>query len=358
MSLSASAVQGEQLYDPYGYHRYAEGTLGTDKGYTGQFIDEATGLAYDHARYYLRHIGVFLSPDSVQGNAQGMDPYAYVGGNPETKTDPTGEIPCPAQGSCGGDSGGGGAPPPPPPPPPTNPCELSGGNPEYCGGNGNPPPTPPSSPTTSQSGCGKLSIAQCNKGKQSQQQDIQNLKNEQQWLKVAIGGLTFVADLVTLIKDLLKASGVLKVLEVIGDFLSLIGDGLTILSQISTIFHWTEAQTVIDWLSTAANAIGAIYKGIRAALATPWGAIAAGLLVVGFYTLRTTLFGGGLSVLTAPILGALADHVLAGKDNPWKYGALAASSALQSWWSYDQYQIDLLSSESTATYCQSNPANC
>src|SRR5579875_3967108 len=91
MSLSANAVQGEQLYDPYGYHRYAEGTPGTDKGYTGQFIDAATGLAYDHARSYLRHIGVFLSPDSVQGNAQGMDPYAYVGGNPETKTDPTGE---------------------------------------------------------------------------------------------------------------------------------------------------------------------------------------------------------------------------------------------------------------------------
>jgi len=79
MSLSASAVQGEQLYDPYGSHRYAEGTPGTDKGYTGQFIDAATGLAYDHARSYLRHIGVFLSPDHVQGNAQGMDPYSYMG---------------------------------------------------------------------------------------------------------------------------------------------------------------------------------------------------------------------------------------------------------------------------------------
>jgi RHS repeat-associated protein len=112
MSLSASAVQGEQLYDPYGSHRYAEGTLGTDKGYTGQFIDAATGLAYDHARYYLRHIGVFLSPDRVQGNAQGMDPYAYVGGNPETKTDPTGQRivgGCdPQQQNCSGDGGGNG----------------------------------------------------------------------------------------------------------------------------------------------------------------------------------------------------------------------------------------------------------
>jgi RHS repeat-associated protein len=121
MSLSASAVQGEQLYDPYGSHRYAEGTLGTDKGYTGQFIDAATGLAYDHARSYLRHIGVFLSPDSVQGNAQGMDPYAYVGGNPETKTDPTGQVivggGCdPTKSKCGGGGGGhsGGSPNPGP----------------------------------------------------------------------------------------------------------------------------------------------------------------------------------------------------------------------------------------------------
>ena len=35
-------------------------------------------------------MGQFVSADSVQGNWQGMDPYAYVNGNPETWTDPTG----------------------------------------------------------------------------------------------------------------------------------------------------------------------------------------------------------------------------------------------------------------------------
>jgi RHS repeat-associated protein len=154
MSLSASAVQGEQLYGPYGSHRYAEGTLGTDKGYTGRFIDAATGLAYDHARYYLRHIGVFLSPDSVQGNAQGMDPYAYVGGNPETRTDPTGERivdpgpgggdGCPAgeepvSGGCAPDPGSGGG---------------NGGD----GGGSNPQPGPtPTPPPATKSGCGSFS---------------------------------------------------------------------------------------------------------------------------------------------------------------------------------------------------------
>lgn len=33
---------------------------------------------------------MFLSADKVQGNLQGMDPYGYGGGNPETLSDPTG----------------------------------------------------------------------------------------------------------------------------------------------------------------------------------------------------------------------------------------------------------------------------
>jgi len=48
----------------------------TTKGFTGQYADTVAG--------------VFLSADSVQGNVQGMNPYGYVGGNPETRNDPTG----------------------------------------------------------------------------------------------------------------------------------------------------------------------------------------------------------------------------------------------------------------------------
>lgn len=90
MSVSSSAVLGEQVYGPYGNQRYSAGTMGTDKGYTGQFHDNVTGLDYYNARYYDPVVGQFLSPDSVQGNAQGMSPYAYVAENPETATDPTG----------------------------------------------------------------------------------------------------------------------------------------------------------------------------------------------------------------------------------------------------------------------------
>ncbi|HZS77542.1 MAG TPA: RHS repeat-associated core domain-containing protein [Ktedonobacteraceae bacterium] len=87
---NSAAVLGNQVYGPYGNQRYLKGTMGTAKGYTGQYADP-TGLDYYNARYYDPVAGVFLSADSKQGNAQGMNPYAYVAGNPETFTDPTGQ---------------------------------------------------------------------------------------------------------------------------------------------------------------------------------------------------------------------------------------------------------------------------
>jgi RHS repeat-associated protein len=87
-----AAVLGNQTYEPYGKARYQQGNRGTSKGYAGQYNDTLSGLDYYGARYYDPVAGVFLSPDSVQGNAQGMDPYAYVSGNPETYVDPTGHV--------------------------------------------------------------------------------------------------------------------------------------------------------------------------------------------------------------------------------------------------------------------------
>ena len=59
-TFSASAIQGEQNYGPYGNQRYTQGTIGTDKGYTGQFQDAISGLDYYNARYYDPVVGVFL----------------------------------------------------------------------------------------------------------------------------------------------------------------------------------------------------------------------------------------------------------------------------------------------------------
>jgi RHS repeat-associated protein len=82
---------GNQLYGPYGNQLYQSGSLNTNKGYTGQYADPLSGLDYYNARYYDPVVASFLSADTVQGNMQGMDPYTYVGQNPETLNDPTGE---------------------------------------------------------------------------------------------------------------------------------------------------------------------------------------------------------------------------------------------------------------------------
>src|SRR5579863_1873813 len=80
-TVNTAAVLGNQVYGPYGTQRYDSGSMGTTKGFTGQYAD-ATGLDYYNARYYDPSVGVFLSGDVKQGNMQGMNPYDYVGGNP------------------------------------------------------------------------------------------------------------------------------------------------------------------------------------------------------------------------------------------------------------------------------------
>ena len=88
----AAVVLGDQVYGPYGNRRVQQGTISTSKGFTGQFTDFVAGLDYYNARYYDPVVGVFVSADKVQGNLQGMNPYGYVGENPETSTDPTGQF--------------------------------------------------------------------------------------------------------------------------------------------------------------------------------------------------------------------------------------------------------------------------
>jgi RHS repeat-associated protein len=119
-AAGGASVKGNQVFGPYGNGRYFKGDINTAKGFTGQYNDGLTGLDYYNARYYDPKAGVFLSADSVQGNGSGENPYAYVGGNPETFSDPTGQMPCTAAGACGwpqppsgGITGSGASGPPP-----------------------------------------------------------------------------------------------------------------------------------------------------------------------------------------------------------------------------------------------------
>ncbi len=88
-AAGGASVKGNQVFAPYGTGRYYKGNINTLKGFTGQYND-GSGLDYYNARYYDPVVGVFLSADTANGNMAGMNPYAYVDGNPETYSDPTG----------------------------------------------------------------------------------------------------------------------------------------------------------------------------------------------------------------------------------------------------------------------------
>ncbi|MGH2485684.1 MAG: RHS repeat-associated core domain-containing protein, partial [Ktedonobacterales bacterium] len=87
---SSGAGESGDLRTPFGSTRYGSSAFMGDLGYTGQRKDSTPNLVYFNARYYDQDTGVFTSADTYA--AGGLNRYGYVGGNPETKTDPSGHM--------------------------------------------------------------------------------------------------------------------------------------------------------------------------------------------------------------------------------------------------------------------------
>ena len=77
-------------YDPYGATVYSSGVDQTSYQFTGQELDEETGLYYYGARYYDPGLGRFIQPDTI---LDGLNRFTYCYNNPIKYTDPTGHNP-------------------------------------------------------------------------------------------------------------------------------------------------------------------------------------------------------------------------------------------------------------------------
>jgi len=87
-------LPGSIKYGPFGVCLESQGSIGTDRLFTGQRLD-STGLYYYGARYYDPAIGRFISPDPVVQNfknPQTLNRYSYCLNNPLKYVDPTGLV--------------------------------------------------------------------------------------------------------------------------------------------------------------------------------------------------------------------------------------------------------------------------
>ncbi len=85
-------------YSPFGRENYKNNTqaFSVSNRYTGQILDEETGLYYYGARYYDPELARFIQADSVvpaPASSQALNRYAYCYNNPLRLTDPTGHTP-------------------------------------------------------------------------------------------------------------------------------------------------------------------------------------------------------------------------------------------------------------------------
>jgi len=95
MTDQNGAKYGEFYYHPYGKRWYTSGGSNIRHKFTGQELDDETGLYYYGARYYDPAIGRFVSADSIvqdYTDPQTLNRYSYCRNNPLIYVDPSGHL--------------------------------------------------------------------------------------------------------------------------------------------------------------------------------------------------------------------------------------------------------------------------
>ena len=98
MTDRAGEVVQHYSYHTHGSERYRHNTsaFSVSSRYTGQTLDEETGLYYYGARYYDPEVARFIQADSTVPDpefSQAYNRYAYVHNNPLKFTEATGQSP-------------------------------------------------------------------------------------------------------------------------------------------------------------------------------------------------------------------------------------------------------------------------
>lgn len=89
MTDSTGAVHARYDYDPYGVRTKLAGDLEASAGFTGHYFHAPSGLHLTLFRAYDAQTARWLSRDPL-GEEEGMNLYAYVGGDPVNGVDPLG----------------------------------------------------------------------------------------------------------------------------------------------------------------------------------------------------------------------------------------------------------------------------
>jgi RHS repeat-associated protein len=82
-------------YTPYGEVLSNAGMGATSFGFTGEQVDDATGMMYLRARYYSPYLNQFIQPDTIVPDPRipaDWNEYTYARDNPVNYTDPSGKI--------------------------------------------------------------------------------------------------------------------------------------------------------------------------------------------------------------------------------------------------------------------------
>ncbi|MCF6293619.1 MAG: hypothetical protein L3J04_09520, partial [Robiginitomaculum sp.] len=93
--IAATDNNGLQVWDgtftPFGEAVLTAGSLSLELRFPGQYRDSETELYYNFTRIYDPSLGRYLQYDTI-GLGGGINPFAYVGGNPVGLIDPRGEV--------------------------------------------------------------------------------------------------------------------------------------------------------------------------------------------------------------------------------------------------------------------------